>query len=490
MFDAVAVGHELSARQFVRQAPAMHLRLITAQQKLAASRSSVVIIICGIETSGRNRVVNRLNSWLDPRGVQVTGYWRDTEGELERPPHWRYWRRLPPRGHIGILFGAWHEPAILGRSHRQLGKNAFAAELQRIIALERMLADDGAILIKLWFHLTRKEHAHRMRAVLRLRGRKANDHEQDYAHHFSRMLAAAEAAIHSTDSGAAPWHLIDAADAHYRDMLVGHLVADAIEQRLQQVEPPRKSQRRPAVVVGKPVTVLDAVDLTQRLSIRSYEREMKQLRVRLNELAWHAHEAGRSQVFLFEGWDGSGKGGAIRRVVNALDARLTHVIPVAAPTDEERAQHYLWRFWRQLPPAGYFTIYDRSWYGRVLVERIEGYATPQEWERAYGEINDFEAQLTGHGIGLTKFWMHISKDEQLRRFREREEIAFKRYKITPDDWRNRKKWRDYELAVDEMVARTSTTDSPWTLIPGNCKQLARVLVMRRLVERMELDGSA
>jgi polyphosphate kinase 2 (PPK2 family) len=188
---------------------------------------------------------------------------------------------------------------------------------------------------------------------------------------------------------------------------------------------------------------------------------------------------------VFEGWDAAGKGGAIRRMVQKLDARLYRVIPIAAPTDEEKAHHYLWRFWRQLPRAGYFTIYDRSWYGRVLVERVEGFAQPDEWARAYGEINSFEEQLVEHGICLAKFWLHISPEEQLRRFREREKIAHKRYKIGPDDWRNRQKTPAYELAVDEMVARTSTASAPWTLIAANDKYHARLSVLRTMCDALE-----
>jgi polyphosphate kinase 2 (PPK2 family) len=205
----------------------------------------------------------------------------------------------------------------------------------------------------------------------------------------------------------------------------------------------------------------------------------------LNELVWRAHGEKRSVVALFEGWDAAGKGGAIRRVTAALDARLFRVIPVAAPTDEERAQHYLWRFWRHLPRAGYVTIYDRSWYGRVLVERVEGFAGADEWGRAYQEINGFERQLADHGIVLAKFWLHISAEEQLRRFKEREVVAHKMHKITAEDWRNRERWESYEEAVDEMVARCSTAFAPWTLVPANDKRRARVTIVETLAERIE-----
>jgi polyphosphate kinase 2 (PPK2 family) len=200
---------------------------------------------------------------------------------------------------------------------------------------------------------------------------------------------------------------------------------------------------------------------------------------------WDARKHQRSVVAMFEGWDAAGKGGAIRRVTAALDARLFRVISVAAPTDEERAQHYLWRFWRHLPRAGYVTIYDRSWYGRVLVERVEGFAGVDEWGRAYQEINDFERQLTDHGIVLAKFWLHVSPEEQLMRFEERGKIEHKKHKITDEDWRNREKWPLYEEAVDEMVARCSTAFAPWTLVAANDKRLARITVVETLADRIE-----
>jgi polyphosphate kinase 2 (PPK2 family) len=225
--------------------------------------------------------------------------------------------------------------------------------------------------------------------------------------------------------------------------------------------------------------------LSERLGPRSYERRLAAAQARLNALAWKARRQGRSTVLVFEGWDAAGKGGAIRRVTAALDARLCRVIPVAAPTDEERARHYLWRFWRHLPRAGYVTIFDRSWYGRVLVERVEAFASPAEWMRAYDEIDHFEQQLAGHGIVVHKFWLHISPAEQLRRFDERGAVAHKQHKIGEEDWRNRARWADYELALEDMFARCSRPNAPWTIVAADDKRWARVTVVETLAERLE-----
>jgi polyphosphate kinase 2 (PPK2 family) len=245
---------------------------------------------------------------------------------------------------------------------------------------------------------------------------------------------------------------------------------------------PARAGAKPDAKPG--TTILSHVDLTRTLSPAEYRTQCAKWQGKLNRLAWEAKEKGLATVAVFEGWDAGGKGGAIRRIVEAVDARLYRIIPIAAPTDEELAQHYLWRFWRHLPRAGTFTIFDRSWYGRVLVERVEGFARPEEWSRAYAEINDFESQLVEHGVVLAKFWLHISREEQLRRFKEREGLAYKRHKITEEDWRNRKKWTAYEAAVNDMVAHTSTEYAPWTIVPGNCKRFARVAILKTLCRRL------
>ena len=232
-------------------------------------------------------------------------------------------------------------------------------------------------------------------------------------------------------------------------------------------------------------TVLDSVDLTQRLGRARYKDRLDKLQDRLQDLGWQAYLEKRSVVALFEGWDAAGKGSAIRRVTRAIDPRLFRLVQIAAPTDEERAHHYLWRFWRQLQRDGRCTFFDRSWYGRVLVERVEGFASPAEWRRAYGEINQFEEQLADHGIIVMKFWLHISPEEQERRFRLREQTPHKQHKLTEDDWRNRDRWHDYEIAVDQMVSHTSTRNAPWTLVSGNDKRYARVQILETFCETIE-----
>jgi polyphosphate:AMP phosphotransferase len=348
-----------------------------------------------------------------------------------------------------------------------------------------MLTDDGAVIIKLWFHLSKKAQKKRLRKIAETQRRKLTPWEKSFSDLYDPFLKVTESAVRHTDTGNAPWHIVESEDARYRDLMAGRILLAALEERLALGAKVKVKTKPNIEEPGGRVTVLDRVDLAATIEPAEYEARLVDAQTRLNALVWKARKERRSVVAMFEGWDAAGKGGAIRRVTAALDARLFRVISVAAPTDEERDQHYLWRFWRHLPRAGYVTIYDRSWYGRVLVERVEGFAGVDEWGRAYQEINDFERQLTDHGIVLAKFWLHISPEEQLKRFEERGRIEHKKHKITEEDWRNREKWPVYEEAVDEMVARCSTAFAPWTLVPANSKYLARIAVVETLAERIE-----
>ncbi len=389
----------------------------------------------------------------------------------------------------------------------------FEHELARIVQFERTLADDGALICKFWMHLDKKAQRRRLETLEQdplTRWRVTKTHWKHWKM-YERFIAAAEQAIRSTSTGQAPWMIVEGGDENYRSLTVGEALCEAAGQRLAE----QRKRRRTAVMhlagptarvhddgdsrrqqVGKdgragktlgPAatrTILASLDMSKRLDKTSFLGDLLRYQGQLHLLTRRAAEQGISTILLFEGWDAAGKGGAIRRVTAALDARQYQVIPIAAPTDEERAHHYLWRFWRHLPRAGRLTIFDRSWYGRVLVERVEGFATPAEWLRAYTEINQFEEDLSDHGIVLVKFWLHITPDEQLRRFKEREQSSFKSWKITKEDWRNRARWGAYELAVNDMVERTSTPRASWTLVEANDKYYARIKVVQTACARL------
>ncbi len=303
--------------------------------------------------------------------------------------------------------------------------------------------------------------------------------------------------IRFTSTAEAFWIVVEATDRRHRNVeILRHLIARLRVALEAPAAAANGEARSPLAVDGAgdapspgngARSVLSRVDLSKTIDEEPYEKELEQLQAKLGRIGRRLVKRHRSAILVFEGWDAAGKGGAIRRVTHALDARNYRIIPIAAPTDEERAHHYLWRFWRHLPRRGRVTIYDRSWYGRVLVERVEGFATEQQWSRAYSEINDFEEQLVEAGIVVAKFWIHIDPEEQLRRFREREATPWKQHKIGPEDWRNRDRWADYERAVGDMVERTSTEYAPWTLIPGNDKHIARLEVLREVCRRLQED---
>ena len=230
--------------------------------------------------------------------------------------------------------------------------------------------------------------------------------------------------------------------------------------------------------------MLSNLDLNKQLSKEDYERDLLRYQLQLRELAYQLYLRKRSVIMVYEGSDAAGKGGSIRRVVEKLDPRGYEVFPIAAPESEDRTHHYLWRFWRRLEPPDekQVLIFDRSWYGRVLVERVEGFAPEPAWKRAYREINEFESQLADSGATLVKFWLQIGRDEQLRRFEQREHTDYKKWKLTPDDWRNREKWDLYKAAAEEMLLRTSTAAAPWTVVEANYKWFARVKCLQTAVE--------
>lgn len=504
MFETAQLGREVAKQDYEAEEPQLQAALLQAQREIRAAKVPVVIVVSGVEGSGKGDVVNRLHEWLDPRGLRTHAFWDQTDDESQRPRYWRFWRRLPPRGTIGIMFGSWYTQPIIDCALGRLDEAEYERELRRIEEFERLITDDGVLMVKLWFHLSKADEKRRLERDAEQGRPAAAKLLKKFSKKYDRFVVCSERALRMTDTGHAPWTVIEATDRRYRDLTVGRTLLSAMHGHLEGLGRVAVAQPEPSESPSEPapseapseapaerLTVLDRVDLGLELPEAAYEKRQAKAQRKLGKLAWEARARGINTVAVFEGWDAAGKGGSIRRVARAVDARLFRTISIAAPSDEERAQHYLWRFWRQLPRAGYMTMYDRSWYGRVLVERVEGFARVDEWKRAYQEINDFEEQLSEHGVVVLKFWLHISPDEQLRRFEARQRVEHKQHKITADDWRNREKWGAYEAAVDEMVSRTSTTYAPWTLVAANDKKLARVTVLETFCERLgtALDGN-
>lgn len=489
IFHKVETQQCLAKDEYKASIKELRLNLLQLQAQARELSIPVVILIVGLDGSGRGDALNLMAEFLDPRHINTHNLWSPTDEELQRPLFWRYWRAMPATGEIGVFFNGWYRDPFYENALGSMGDEDFERKMRSISRFEKMLVDDGALVLKFWFHLTAKAQRERIRTYRKNPGSGfiVTREEIERVEHYSQLVHTAARGITVTNTTEAPWFLIDSYDRRFRDVQFLQNLAEGFRQAIEkkQSAPVHTTSTAPLSHWENTASILDAVDLERSLEGNGYAKQLKAQQKRLGTAAWKALEQGISSIIIFEGWDAAGKGGTIRRMVQAMDARLYKVISVAAPTDEEKKHHYLWRFWRHVPRAGFVTIYDRSWYGRVLVERVEELAQFHEWNRAYQEINDFEYQLVRHGIVVVKFWLHISHEEQLQRFRHRQETPWKQHKITEEDWRNRDKWDQYKRAVDDMVAKTSTTLAPWHIIPANSKKSARVEVIRTVSNALE-----
>jgi len=489
MFESAELGHKVEKAVYDAEVPPLREALLDAQYDLKeAGKFPVLLIIGGVEGAGKGETVHTLNEWLDPRFVRTVGFDAPSDEENERPEMWRYWRELPPKGRIGIFFGSWYSRPIVARTFKEIDDNAFQNRLERIVKTERMLANEGMLILKFWFHISKDEQEKRLKKLQKDPDTAWRVSAMDWTffEKYDKFRAISERALRETDRDSAPWIVVEGGDERYRNLQVGKTILKAIRDRIDKPAAARASVAppRPAESVDG-VNILHRLDLTQKIEKDLYKEELERWQGKLALLTRKKKFHQRSLVCVFEGNDAAGKGGAIRRVAGAVDGRRYRIVPIAAPTEEERAQPYLWRFWRHLPRLGRIAIFDRSWYGRVLVERVEGFCKEEDWLRAYSEINEFEEEVIERGAIICKFWLTISKEEQLKRFEARQNITFKRFKITEEDWRNRDKWEPYESAISDMVARTSSEIAPWTLVEANDKNFARIKVLRTLCERIE-----
>ena len=490
MFETAELGHRIAKTVFNRAIPKLRSDLLDVQYRLKENGTfPVIILISGVRGAGKGETINLLNEWMDPRHILTRAFDTPSDEERDRPPMWRYCRALPPKGKIGILFGSWYTAPIIDRVFRSTGREELLQSIEEINRFEKMLADEGALILKFWFHLSKEAQRKRLKALRSDRETRwrVSGRDWDFFREYDRFYRISGDTLRATSTADAPWIVVEGANAPYRSLTVGRALLGAMKKRLDAPDGRGRPVRKAAPIV-RPTDergALTQLDLSRSLTETAYKTELMAWQGRLTRLARHPKFPRLSVALAFEGMDAAGKGSAIRRVTAGLDARRYNVIPVAAPTDEERAQPYLWRFWRNLPRKGRVTIYDRTWYGRVLVERIEGFCSEADWMRAYAELNDFEGQLERSATVLCKFWMQISREEQLRRFRERERMRFKRFKITPEDWRNREKWDLYQSAAADMIGRTSTPGAPWTLVEANDKKFARIKVLKTICKRIE-----
>ncbi len=490
MFESAEIRHKISKALYRAEVPALRAALLDAQVELYERKQMpVLVLISGQDGAGKGEIINLLYEWMDPRFLTTLAFADPTDEERERPDMWRYWRSLPPKGRLGIFAGSWYSDPIRERLLGHISLKELDARADQINRFEAMLVNEGALIIKFWFHLTKDAQRKRLKSLASdpRTAWRVTQWNWDRLKTFDQLQEAAGHMLRMTNTPQAPWVVLDGSDDRYRNLTVGKVLLEAIRARLDK-PPAARAPVAPMVRVNTDGrNVLTEMDLSLKMGEGPYEKELSRWQARLFELTRDPRFKNRALVCAFEGADAAGKGGAIRRIASALDARQYQVVPIAAPNETEKAQPYLWRFWHQLPRRGHLTIFDRTWYGRVLVERVEGFCSENDWLRAYTEINDFEHELSAAGIIVVKFWLQTSRDEQLRRFEERAKIPFKRFKITEEDWRNREKWDAYQQAVCDMVERTSTGEAPWTLVESDDKRYARIKVLRTLCERLEAE---
>jgi polyphosphate:AMP phosphotransferase len=472
-------------RDYRKLVPALHDDLLAAQRDTSKlAKFSVAVIISGVPAAGRSETVNKLIEWLNPKYVTVRAF-GDDDADTDHPPMWRYWRVLPAFGRVAFYFWGWYGEYLhtaLEGTHK--ARRRGARQLARIRQLEAMLRADGVHLVKIHLDLdavTQRKRLKKLRSDKLTRWRVTQE-DLWLARNHKIVRKAIDRCLAASDQPAARWHLIDGADEDYREVRAGELLRDEMQwghSSFQAGKRQRVGSREMRNVPKLPRTRI------RRVGEDEYDLELEKLQGQLALLVRRAKFRKHGLVLAFEGMDAAGKGGAISRITRALDVRQYQVVPVSAPTAEERLYPYLWRFWRDVPVRGHIAIFDRSWYGRVLVERVRGFAAPADWRRAYAEICEFERQLTEHGLIVAKFWLQVSKAEQLRRFKARDEDPLKRFKVDPEDWTNRTFFDAYQQAASEMVSRTHAPAARWNVVPADDKKSARLHVLRVVCETVE-----
>ena len=516
MLEKVDLTKKISKEEYKEKMPQLESKLGRLQRECKALGIPVLIVFEGFGAAGKGLQIGHLIQSMDPRGFEVHPVKNETEEERMHPFMWRFWTKTPARGRIAIFDGSWYRKVLIDRFEKRTKAKDLPAAFHSINSFEQQLADDGNLIIKLFLDIDKKEQKKRFDKLAKNKETawRVSQGDRERNAHYDEYAALMEDMLFNTDTDYAPWTIVESMDRRFATLKIYTTVikamADQIEKVQQQniakaVEKADKAEAEGVVrkkatngdeieeiareadaqMKDLQVSILSKADLSLSYTREEYKEKLDKLQKKMDKLHGELYRRRIPVVLGFEGWDAGGKGGAIKRLTAKMDARGYVVNPTASPNDIEKAHHYLWRFWRAMPKDGHVAIFDRTWYGRVMVERIEGFFTTEEWKRAYKEINDMEKDLYNAGAIVIKFWMHIDKDEQERRFKERQENPEKQWKITDEDWRNREKWDQYEDAVNEMLMRTSTDYAPWVVVEGNSKYYARVKVLQTVVDAIE-----
>lgn len=462
-------------------------QLSALQQPVKKSGLPVIVLFEGWGAAGKGGLISDLILNFDPRGCKVHSFIQPTVSERRKPFLWRYWTTIPSKGQISVLDRSWYLDVTTARLEEGLDHRETKRRLDEINIFERQLTDAGYLILKFFIHITRKEQKERFEKLVKDKNTAWRVTEQDWKHNrqYEKYKAAFDETLGYTDTACAPWHVISGMNRKSASLEIFQTVVEQINGALQpkaEKHPHPGEAIHPGVFQFLPMPSLSSISLDKSLGKKEYKNRLKENQRRLSELHEKLYLEKVPLILAFEGWDAAGKGGNIRRISKALDPRGYEVIPIAAPSPEEAARHYLWRFWKNLPRDGHVAIFDRSWYGRVLVERVEGFCTENDWHRAYREINEFERQLTDWGAIILKFWLQIDQEEQLRRFKNREATPSKQWKITQEDWRNREKWDQYEICANDMLKYTSTVSAPWIIVESQDKKYARIKTLDAVID--------
>lgn len=490
MLEKVDLAKKMDKEEYKEKMEKLEVKLGDLQRELRSLGIPVMIAFEGYGAAGKGSQIGRLIQAMDPRGFEVHAVKKETEEERMHPFMWRFWTKTPERGRIAIYDTSWYRKVLIDRFDRKTSKEEAAVDFESIRVFEKQLTDDGMVIIKLFLAIDKKEQKKRFQKLLASKETAWRVSRDDLKRNkeFGVYEQINEEMLRKTDTDYAPWNIIEAMDRRFATVKIYTVVVNAMAAAVEKAKRPKEADTGVAEAVEDrelQESVLAKTDLTKTVSKEEYKERLKQLQRKMERLHGELYRRRIPVVLGFEGWDAGGKGGAIKRLTESMDPRGYVVNPTASPNDIERAHHYLWRFWRAMPKAGHVAIFDRTWYGRVMVERIEGFCTTKEWQRAYKEINDMEQDLVNAGAIVMKFWMQIDKEEQAARFKARQQNPEKQWKITDEDWRNREKWDLYEDAVNEMLIRTSTSHAPWIVVEGNCKYYARIKVLQSVVDAIE-----
>ena len=471
---------EIEARLEVARAA-----LAARQMVLKEKKVPVLVLFDGWGTAGKGSVLGKVIKNMDPRFYKTETFsWTAATGARFPFLH-KYFVRIPQEGKFSFYDGSWMDEVTKQFARGEMSVDQYRSRLNSIRRFERQLGDNGYLVVKFFFHISKKEQKKRLEQLLEDESTRWRVSEWDkwQNKHYEECLDVFDMYLDATNQFNSPWFFIDSQNKKWAELQVLEILVKNIDTALENIG-------RSAIVLQntfplKRMPLLSEVDLSVKADEATYDEELKKLQTRLAELHNVLYLKKIPVIIAYEGWDAAGKGGNIKRVTAALDPRGFEVHPIASPEPAEKSRHYLWRFWNRLPRSGHIAVFDRTWYGRVMVERLEGFCSENDWQRAYNEINEFEKELTDWGAVVVKFWVQIDKETQLERFNESQNTPEKQWKITDEDWRNREKWDQYEVAVNEMLQKTSTEFAPWYILESNDKHYARLKALKILIDVIE-----